>query len=60
MKISPVSFGKTVKVIGNKQIVQDIVRLANEKTSKPSERVLQRGVKNIFNDKVKAYPEWKL
>ncbi len=50
MNISPVSFGKTVRVIGSKDTAYDIARLANEKKVSGEERPAQKIAKSIFND----------
>lgn len=50
MNIAPVSFGKTVKVVGSKDTAYDIARLANDKIVQKSERAAQKDAKNIFND----------
>lgn len=50
MKISPVSFGRAVKVNGSKDSAYDIARLANEKKVSKSERAAQKEAKAIFDD----------
>ena len=50
MNISPISFGKTVQVLGNRQIAQDMVLLANAKKSKAANTVYQKEIKRVFDD----------
>lgn len=50
MKISPVSFGKAVKINGSKEQAFDIARLANDRKAQKSERKAQKEVKAIFDD----------
>ena len=50
MGVTPVSFGKTVRVLGNKQIVQDMVQLANAKKTKAANTVYQKEIKRVFDD----------
>lgn len=50
MNIAPVSFGKTVRVIGSKDMAYDIARLANDKKASREERTAQKTAKTIFND----------
>ena len=50
MRISPVSFGKTVRVLGNRQIAQDMVQLANAKKTKAANTVYQKEIKKVFDD----------
>lgn len=50
MRLSPVSFGKTVRVLGNRQIAQDMVQLANAKKTKSVNTVYQKEIKRVFDD----------
>ncbi|MBQ8634692.1 hypothetical protein IJ425_00880 [bacterium] len=50
MRVTPVSFGKTVRVFGNRQIAQDMVQLANAKKTKAANTVYQKEIKRVFND----------
>ena len=50
MNVSPVSFGKTVRVNATSDVAFDIARLANEKKVSKSEKSAQKEVKAIFDD----------
>lgn len=50
MRVTPVSFGKTVRVLGNKQIAKDMVQLANAKKTKAANTVYQKEIKRVFDD----------
>ena len=50
MRISPISFGKTVRVLGNRPIAQEMVQLANAKKTKSSNTVYQKEIKRVFDD----------
>ena len=50
MRVSPISFGKSVRVNGSKDVAFDIARLANEKKVSKSERSAQKEAKAIFDD----------
>ena len=50
MNISPISFGKAVRVNGSINEAFDVARLANEKKVSKSERNAQKQAKAIFDD----------
>lgn len=50
MNISPVTFGKAVRVNGSMSEAFDIARLANEKKVPRAERTAQKQAQAIFND----------
>ena len=50
MRVSPISFGKAVRVNGSISDAYDIARLANEKKVSKSERSAQKEAKAIFDD----------
>lgn len=50
MRVVPVSFGKTVRVLGNKQVANEMVQLANAKKTKPANTVYQKEIKRVFDD----------
>ena len=54
MKITPISFGKSVRVNGSKEQAYDIARLANEKKASKAERSAQKEAKIIFTDAEKG------
>lgn len=50
MRVSPISFGKAIRVNGSISDAYDIARLANEKKVSKSERSAQKEAKAIFDD----------
>ena len=54
MKITPISFGKSVRVNGSKEQAYDIARLANEKKVSKAERNAQKEAREIFSDSNKG------
>lgn len=50
MNVTPISFGKSVRIIGNKEQAYDIARLANEKKVSKAERNAQKEAQAIFDD----------
>lgn len=50
MNISPVSFGKAVRINGSMREAYDVARLVNEKKVSKSERNAQKQAKEIFDD----------
>ena len=56
MNISPVSFGKIVKVNGTKSNAQNILSLANSRVLNKEHKQVQVDAKRIFNDRTKNGP----
>ncbi|MBQ8886350.1 MAG: hypothetical protein IJY61_01435 [Candidatus Gastranaerophilales bacterium] len=54
MRITPISFGKSVRVNGSKEQAYDIARLVNEKKVSKAERTAQKEAKRIFTDAEKG------
>ena len=50
MRVTPISFGKTVRILSNRQGVQDMVQLANAKKTKAANTVYQKEIKRVFDD----------